>query len=58
MYQVLHYIKENNLNCKAGFIHIPFTNEQVVDKPKAAFVPVEHIAKRITKAIEVIIEHK
>lgn len=29
MYHVLHYAKINNLNIKAGFIHVPFMTEQV-----------------------------
>ncbi len=28
MYHVLHYIKENNLNIKAGFIHVQFMTKQ------------------------------
>ncbi|MBN2605129.1 MAG: pyroglutamyl-peptidase I [Bacilli bacterium] len=29
MYHVLHYVKTNHLNCKAGFVHVPFMSEQV-----------------------------
>lgn len=29
MYHVLHYIDINNLNTKAGFIHVPFMDKQV-----------------------------
>ncbi len=32
MYHVLHYIDINNLNTKAGFIHVPFMDEQVKNK--------------------------
>jgi pyroglutamyl-peptidase len=32
MYHVLHYIDINNLNTKAGFIHVPFMDKQVKNK--------------------------
>ncbi|MCX8168796.1 MAG: pyroglutamyl-peptidase I [Candidatus Methanomethylicia archaeon] len=35
MYLGLHLIKEFNVNCKAGFIHIPYTLEQVSEKLKS-----------------------
>lgn len=31
MYHVLHYIEVNNLDTKAGFIHVPFMTKQVKD---------------------------
>lgn len=32
MYGVAHYIADNNLDIKSGFIHIPFMTEQVIEK--------------------------
>lgn len=32
MYHVLHYIDVNNLDTKAGFVHIPFMDKQVQDE--------------------------
>jgi pyrrolidone-carboxylate peptidase len=32
MYHVLHYININNLDTLAGFIHVPFMDEQVKSK--------------------------
>lgn len=32
MYHVLHYINNNDLDTKAGFIHVPFMDEQVESK--------------------------
>jgi pyroglutamyl-peptidase len=29
MYHVLHHININNLDTKAGFIHVPFMDEQL-----------------------------
>jgi pyroglutamyl-peptidase len=29
MYHVLHHIEKNNLDIKAGFIHVPFMTKQV-----------------------------
>ena len=33
LYGILHYIEQNDLNMKAGFIHFPATPEMVIDKP-------------------------
>ncbi|MCK5761498.1 MAG: pyroglutamyl-peptidase I [Candidatus Izimaplasma sp.] len=32
MYHVLHYIEINNLDIKAGFIHVPYMTEQLQDE--------------------------
>lgn len=33
LYRVLHHIATNGLNCRAGFIHVPFSTGQGLDKP-------------------------
>lgn len=33
LYRTLHYIQKNKLDCRAGFIHVPYTPAQAVDKP-------------------------
>jgi pyroglutamyl-peptidase len=33
LFSSLAFINEHQLNCKAGFVHIPFLPEQVIDKP-------------------------
>jgi pyroglutamyl-peptidase len=32
MYHVLHYLSQNNLDVKAGFVHVPFMDEQEAAK--------------------------
>jgi len=52
MYQTLHYIKVNNLNIKAGFIHLPLMDEQ--NKDKTIFsLPLQTLLEAILDAIDV-----
>lgn len=34
LYRLLYHIQKNNLNCKAGFIHVPYSPDQAVNKPQ------------------------
>lgn len=56
MYGVLNHIYKNKLNIKAGFIHIPFLTEQVVNKPNVASMSINSMVKAIETAIEVIVK--
>lgn len=56
MYGVLNYIHQNNLDIKAGFIHIPYMNEQVIDKNSMAAMSLDTLVFGLTKAIEAVIE--
>ena len=56
MYGVLQYIAEKKLNTKAGFIHIPYVPEQVVDKPGVASMPVDALKEGIEIAIKAMID--
>lgn len=59
MYGVLYYINKNNKNIKAGFIHVPFTPEQVVNRPAPApYMSTEDIAKGLELAVKAIVENK
>lgn len=55
MYGVLNYIHKNNLNIQAGFIHIPFLPEQVIDKPNTSSMSIETAEKAIETAIVTIL---
>jgi pyroglutamyl-peptidase len=55
MYGVLNHIYKNKLNIKAGFIHIPFLPEQVINKPNTASMSVETLVKSIETAVAVIV---
>jgi pyroglutamyl-peptidase len=58
MYGVLNYISMNKLNVKAGFIHIPFMTEQVIDKPQFAAMSLEMLTEGLTAAVEGCIQIK
>lgn len=53
MYNVLYLAATKYPGLRAGFIHVPFSADQVVDKPaQTAFMPLETIAKSLEYAIE------
>jgi pyroglutamyl-peptidase len=56
MYGLLHNIhtNENHKHVKGGFIHVPYCNEQVLDKPGKAYMPVEMIAHGLEKCIQAL----
>lgn len=55
MYGVLNYISRNKPCMKAGFIHIPFLPEQVIDKPNVPSMSIENSLKAIETAIITIV---
>lgn len=56
MYGVLNYIEKNVLDMKAGFIHVPYIPEQVLDKNKPS-MSMEMITKGVKIAIETTIDN-
>lgn len=58
MYGVLNHIAKNKLGIKAGFIHIPFLTEQVVDRTNVPCMSLDSMVKAIETAIEVIVSTK
>ena len=57
MYQDL-YLAEKYGNIKAGFIHVPFLTEQVVDKPNTASMSLDDIARGLNAAIKAIVKYE
>jgi len=56
MYGVLNHIYQNKLTMRAGFIHIPFLPEQVVDKSNnMPSMSLETVVQAIEAAIRVIV---
>jgi pyroglutamyl-peptidase len=51
MYGVLHWIAAHGGGARAGFIHVPYSEEQVLDKPAIAAMSVETMAKGVEAAI-------
>ena len=55
MYRVLHLAARSYPNMKAGFIHVPYSSEQVANKDRPlASMPIETIAKSLEHAIEAV----
>ncbi|MGT2963898.1 pyroglutamyl-peptidase I [Streptococcus acidominimus] len=57
MYQVLYLADKKFPGLKAGFMHIPFMTEQVVDKPNTASMGLSDIVKGIEAAIAAIVSY-
>lgn len=57
MYGVLYMIDKKYPNIKGGFIHIPFTTSQVVDKRNVPYMSLEEITKGLELAIEACTIH-
>lgn len=55
-YQVQYMRDKYFPNIKAGFIHIPFLPEQVVNRPQTPSLSLDKAVKGITAAIEAIVE--
>ena len=51
MYGLMHIIKTKHPMIKGGFIHVPFINNQVIEKRNAAFMNINDIAKGLKYAI-------
>jgi len=56
MYQDL-YLAEKYGNIKAGFIHVPFLPEQVLDKKDTASMSLDNIVKGLNAAIRAIVKY-
>lgn len=55
MYGILYKIHKERLNIKAGFIHVPFIPEQVVNKPEKPSMSLENIVKAVEIACKVLV---
>lgn len=58
MYQSLYLAHTCYKGVKAGFIHIPFLPEQVVDKPTMPSMNLGDIVKGLTEAIGAIVDYE
>lgn len=58
MYNVLYMATKKYPNIRAGFIHVPFACEQVVDKPNGTpCMSLADIAKSLEYAVEAAVKH-
>nr|WP_285816316.1 pyroglutamyl-peptidase I [Lactobacillus taiwanensis] len=56
MYQVQYMRDKEFPNIKAGFIHIPFLPEQVVNRPNTPSMALDDIVKGLTAALSAIVD--
>ena len=57
MYQVLYLVEKEFQTIKAGFMHIPYMMEQVIDKPNTPAMDLVDIVRGIEAAIRATIEY-
>lgn len=57
MFTALHTIAVEGMKTKAGFVHVPFSHAQALDKPRPSMAQ-ETINEAVRKAVEVSIELK
>lgn len=58
MYQALYLADKKFPNMRAGFMHIPYMTEQVVNKPNTASMCLRDIVRGIEAAIAAIVDYK
>ena len=58
MYQALYLADKKFPNVRAGFMHIPYMTEQVINKPNTASMNLVDIVKGIEAAIGAIVNYK
>ncbi|MBU1094453.1 MAG: pyroglutamyl-peptidase I, partial [Firmicutes bacterium] len=51
MYHILHYLETNKIKSLAGFIHVPYIHEQVIEKPSVFSMNLDEI----TEAIKIVL---
>jgi pyroglutamyl-peptidase len=51
MYGVLHFIAASGKGARAGFIHVPYAEDQVLDKPGAPAMALATMVKGVEAAI-------
>ncbi|MHB8106282.1 MAG: pyroglutamyl-peptidase I [Candidatus Cryosericum sp.] len=54
-YGVLHHIITHDLNTRAGFVHLPFLPEQVVDKPGFPSMPLDTMVTGLNCVVAAIV---
>lgn len=56
MFGVLDYINRNNMNTIAGFMHVPYVEDQIKDKKDMPYLKMDIIVEGIEACIEAIID--
>ncbi|SHJ18070.1 pyroglutamyl-peptidase I [Lutispora thermophila] len=58
MYGLLYLINKKYPNIRGGFIHVPFSAEQVINKPNTPFMEISMITEGIRCAIKAAVENR
>jgi pyroglutamyl-peptidase len=58
MYGVLHFLAASGIPARAGFIHLPYAEEQVLDKPGIPALSVATMARGVEAAIAAAAAHR
>jgi pyroglutamyl-peptidase len=51
MYGVLHFLAASGIDARAGFIHVPYAEEQVLDKPAIPAMAVASMTRGVEAGI-------
>lgn len=57
MYGVLHYLAASGSSARAGFIHVPYAEEQVLDRPGTPALAIATMVRGVEAAIAAAQEH-
>jgi pyroglutamyl-peptidase len=57
MYGVLHFLAARGIDARAGFIHVPYSEEQVLDKTAIPAMAIATMARGVEAAIAAAHEH-
>ena len=55
LYEALHWAHQHHPQMRAGFIHVPYIPEQVIDQPHSPSLPLDTIVYGLIIAIETIV---
>jgi pyroglutamyl-peptidase len=58
MYGVLHFLAASRIPARAGFIHLPYAEEQVLDKPAMPALSLATMARGVEAAIAAAARHR
>lgn len=58
MYSVLHFLAASGDGARAGFIHLPYAEEQVLDKPAIPALALATMVRGVEAAISATMRHK
>jgi pyroglutamyl-peptidase len=58
MYGLLYLINNKYPNIRGGFIHVPYSTEQVISKGNVPSMSIEDITKGLNFAIEAALEYR